>query len=304
MIEEPERGGARSAAVRRVLWITLRLNLAVAAAKLLSGGATHTLSLVADGFHSLLDGAGNVLGLLTLWVAHRPPDEDHQYGHRKIEVIASVGIGVLLLGAAVEIVLSAAGRLRGGPQPEFSVVSVAVMLVTMAVNLGVSRYETARGHALRSPFLLADARHTRSDLYTSSSVLAALLGLRLGIAWLDPLAAAVIAVIILVAAWKIMRSSFGVLADERLLDPDAVARVALGLPDVRWCDQVRTRGFADAVFLDLKVGIDPAVSLRRAHEVCDAIETRLKEAFPDLADIVIHPEPADDPRRGAPQTSR
>ncbi len=285
----------RAAAVRRVLWITLLLNLAVAAGKLLAGSSTSTLSIVADGFHSLLDSAGNIMGLIVLRVAHRPPDAEHQYGHRKIEVIASVGISLLLFVAAVEIAMSAARRFGGGTMAAFSGVSVGVMLATMAVNLGVSRYEAARGKALGSPFLIADARHTRSDLYASSSVLVALLGLRLGIGWLDPAAAAVIAAVILLAAWRILRWSLGVLADERLLDPAAVEGVVMAFPDVRSCAQVRTRGFADAVFLDLKIGVDPGLPLHQAHALCDRIEARLKEAFPELADIVIHPEPAGEP---------
>ncbi len=281
----------RAAAIRRVLWVTLFLNLGVALAKLSLGSFTRTLSLLADGYHSLLDGAGNVVGLVALAVAHRPPDEDHQYGHRKFEVIAATGISLLLFLAAAEILWSAWSRLTRGNDAVFSPASVGVMLATMAVNYGVSRYEAARGRLLRSPFLVADARHTSSDLYASASVLVALLALKLGVTWLDPVAAIVIAAVIVHAGYTVLRSSLAVLADERLIEPSLIEAVAYELPPIRSCRQIRTRGFADQIFLDLTVRLDPALSLRAAHEVCDRLEARLKERFPEIADIIVHLEP-------------
>ncbi len=287
------QGDSRSAAVRRVLWVTLWLNFAVALAKIVCGTLTSTLSMVADGYHSLLDGTGNILGLVAMSVAHRPPDEDHQYGHRKFEVLASTGISLLLFGAAAEILYASYGRLTVGSGAVFSSYSVAVMLFTMAVNLGVSRYEARRGRELHSPFLVADSRHTASDLYASASVLIALVALKLGATWLDPLSAVLIGAVIIRAGYKILRWSLGVLSDERLIEPALIEQVAVQLPHVRSCHAVRTRGFADAVFLDMKLGFDAALSLREVHDICDLIEDRLKERFPEIADIVVHPEPVE-----------
>jgi cation diffusion facilitator family transporter len=289
----------RSASVRRVLWATMWLNFAVAGAKIVCGTLTSTLSMVADGYHSLLDGTGNILGLLAISVAHRPPDEDHQYGHRKFEVLASTGISLLLFGAAAEILYAAYGRVTEGSDAIFSSYSVAVMLFTMAVNLGVSRYEARRGRELHSPFLVADSRHTASDLYASASVLIALVALKLGVTWLDPVAAVVIGAVIIRAGYKILRWSLGVLSDERLIEPALIEQVAAQFPHVRFCHAVRTRGFADAVFLDMKLGFDAALSLREVHEICDLIEGRLKERFPEIADIVVHPEPVENGVVGA-----
>ncbi len=287
------QGDKRSAAVRRVLWATLWLNFAVALAKIVCGTLTSTLSMVADGYHSLLDGTGNILGLVAMSVAHRPPDEDHQYGHRKFEVLASTGISLLLFGAAAEILYASYGRLTVGSDAIFSSYSVAVMLFTMAVNLGVSRYEARRGRELHSPFLVADSRHTASDLYASASVLIALVALKLGATWLDPLSAVAIGAVIIRAGYKILRWSLGVLSDERLIEPALIEQVAVQCPHVRSCHAVRTRGFADAVFLDMKLGFDAALSLREVHDICDLIEGRLKERFPEIADIVVHPEPVE-----------
>jgi len=292
----------RSAAVRRVLWITLIGNLGVAVAKLVVGMSTQTLSMIADGYHSLLDSASNVVGIVALSYAHLPPDEDHQYGHRKFEVLASIGISVMLLVAATEIVLNAWGRLSGGGSlAVFSPVSVVVMLITMAVNLSVSRYESLKGRQLHSPFLLADARHTATDFWSSLSVLAALLAIRSGWAWLDPLAALLIAGIIVHAGYQILRWSLGVLADRASIDAAAIQKIAREFPDVRSIQRVRTRGFSDVVFADMTVRLRPSMTLREAHDTCDLIEERVKSEFPEIADIIVHAEP-DEP--DAPERSR
>ena len=128
----PERASleTRNAGVRRVLWLTLGLNLLVAVLKLIYGSLTHTLSLRADGFHSLTDGSNTVLGLLGMWWAARPPDSKHPYGHEKVEVLAASAIGASLLLVAWNVVSGAIERLQHGAEaPELNLETWAVMLL-------------------------------------------------------------------------------------------------------------------------------------------------------------------------------
>jgi cation diffusion facilitator family transporter len=275
-----------------VLWITLILNLAVSAAKLIVGALSSTLSLIADGYHSLLDASGNIIGLATLRIAHKPPDDDHQYGHRKFEVLASMAISILLFATAFEILAQAWKRLHGDQIPTASGAALAVAITTLGVNIFVTRYETRAGRALRSPLLLADAQHTLSDVFATTAVLAAILLRLAGITWADPVAAAGIAAFIVWAGWRILTSGVNVIADRRVIDPDSVERVVLAFPGARECRRIRTRGFEDAAFLDLVVILDPGLSLMEAHDLCDRMEDALNAAHPELVDIVIHPEPA------------
>ncbi len=281
----------RGRQIRKVLWVTLALNLVVAGAKLLVGALTATLSLVADGYHSLLDGSGNIVGLIALRVASKPPDEDHQYGHRKFEVLASMGISMLLFATAFEILLTSMERLRGRSLPDPSWASVATVLGTLAVNVFVTRYESRWGRELHSLFLIADSRHTLSDVFASSGVLAAIVMIRGGLWWADPLAAVAIAGVIVVAGYRILTSGLDVIADRRVIDTAEIESAALAFPGALSCRNVRSRGFEDAVFLDLTVLLDPHLSLKEAHELCDRIEENLRRRFPQIADIVIHPEP-------------
>ena len=138
----------RNAAVSRVLFRVLLLNLAVAGAKLAFGYATGAVSIISDGFHSLTDSASNVIGLVGLRASLKPPDDDHPYGHRKYETLAAAGIFVFLLLVVVEVSRAALNRLAGGAAPHISIASFAVMLITLGINLLVVRYEGREGRRL------------------------------------------------------------------------------------------------------------------------------------------------------------
>ncbi|MET0165417.1 MAG: cation diffusion facilitator family transporter, partial [Vicinamibacterales bacterium] len=118
---------ARASVLTRVLAQVLALNVGVALAKLAFGYATGAISIVSDGFHSLTDGASNVMGIVAMRAARKPPDEDHPYGHRKYETLAAAGIFVFLLLVVIEVVQGALGRLRGGDAPDVTPASFAVM---------------------------------------------------------------------------------------------------------------------------------------------------------------------------------
>ena len=171
MAQSPLEPAARYAAVSRVLTHVLALNLGVALAKIIFGYSSGTVSILSDGFHSLTDAASNVVGLVGVRAAGRPPDSDHPYGHRKYETVAAAGVGVFLLLVFVELLRNAFNHLTGrAPVLEISIGSFVVMIVTIAVNLFVVRYESEEGERLASEVLIADATQTRGDvnLWTSS----------------------------------------------------------------------------------------------------------------------------------------
>jgi cation diffusion facilitator family transporter len=156
----------------------------------------------------------------------------------------------------------------------------------------VSWYEAREGRRLGSEYLIADAAHTRSDVYVSLGVVASFAGARAGVAWLDPLVALAIAVFIAVLAVRILVGSFNVLTDRATMAPEPIEAVVRAVPGVVDCRDVRTRGGADSVYVDLVVHLDGATSLGQAHDVADRIEEALKEAYPRIVDVVVHLEPA------------
>lgn len=281
----------RYSAVSRVLLLVLFLNLTVAAAKILLGIATGAISVLSDGLHSLTDTGSNVVALVGVRMARRPPDEDHPYGHRKFETMASLGILLFLLVVLVEVLWSAAERFIAGGAPHVSALSFAVMGGTFLVNSGVVLYERSAGRRLKSEILIADSHHTQSDLLTSAAVIVALAGVGLGYPWLDPVAAVVVAGFIGLACWRIFEDTARILADRIVLDEREIEATVRSVPHVVGCHQIRTRGSADHVFLDLHVWLDPEMRLYDAHSISHVVKDRLMARFPQIKDAVIHIEP-------------
>ena len=214
----------------------------MSAGKVVVGYLSGSLAMVADGFHSLVDGANNVIGLIVAAFAFRPPDPGHPYGHRKFETAATSMIGIALLALAWEIFSSAFGRTTRPALPEISLLNWAVMAATIGVNLFVSTYEAREGRRLQSAFLLADSTHTRADLYVSLGVVASFVAALLGASWADPLVAVVIAAIIAWQAGVILLGAFHVLTDRAVIPAEEIERLAGGVPGVLSIHNVRTRG--------------------------------------------------------------
>ena len=282
----------RYAAVERVLIRVLMLNLAVAIAKIAFGYASGAISILSDGFHSLTDAASNVVGLIGVRAARRPPDADHPYGHRKYETVAAAAVTVFLSLVVIEVLRNAFNHLTGRALPhDISVASFVVMLVTVAINLGVVAYESREAERLGSEILMADAMQTRGDVWSSVTVIAALVGARAGLPILDPLAALVVAGFIGHAGFQIARATTGILSDRIVISDADLEHVVMGVPGVLGCHHIRTRGSADHVFLDLHVWLPAGMRLTDAHDLSHVVKDRLMARYPQIADAVIHIEP-------------
>ena len=282
----------RYAAVARVLVRVLLLNLAVAIAKIAFGYASGAISILSDGFHSLTDAGSNIVGLVGVRAAGRPPDDDHPYGHRKYETVAAAAVTVFLLLVVVEVLRNAFNHLTGRSlPPEISVASFVVMVVTIGVNLLVVSYESRAAERLGSEILLADAMQTRGDVWSSLTVIAPLVGARAGVPILDPLAALVVAAFIGHAGFQIARATTGILSDRIVIADADLERVVMSVPGVLGCHHIRTRGSSDHVFLDLHVWMAADMRLTDAHHLSHIVKDRLMARYPQIADAVIHIEP-------------
>lgn len=281
----------RYASVVRILYRVLFLNLAVAFIKIALGYATGAVSIMSDGFHSLTDSASNVVALIGVSAARQPPDRDHPYGHRKYETMASLGILIFLVVVLMQVVSAAVDRLMHGGVPRVFPEGIGVMTMTLVTNVFVVRYELRAGHRLKSEVLLADAKHTRSDVLTSGAVLGALLGVWWGYPLLDPLAALLVALFIGHACWEIANEASRVLSDQVVIAEDDLRAVVTSVPDVLGCHHIRTRGPADHVFLDLHIWLDPLTPLENAHRTSHVVKDRLMSKYPQIVDVVIHIEP-------------
>jgi cation diffusion facilitator family transporter len=281
--------------VRRVLIITLVLNVVVALGKIVIGAISGVLAISADGVHSLIDGASNIVALIANRVANKPPDEDHPYGHRRYETLAALGIGAMLLLTAWEIVNSAIERLQSGETPEITLLTLLVPAVTLVVNIFVSRYERREGKRLKSELLLADAENTGADVFVTISVLLSTIAVGLfGWSWLDAVAALVVVALIAHAGWKVLRQTGRVLVDTAPYPPRELAALAETVPGVREVVRVRSRGSVDAGHVDVDVRVAPETTADHTAAIATAIRQRLEDNFNGVQEVEVHFMPDND----------
>ena len=278
--------------IRVVLWVVLVLNLAVAVAKLAYGIISHSAAMEADGFHSLFDGASNVVGLVGLWFASRPPDNEHPYGHGKFESFAAALIGVMLVFAGYTVGRGAIDSLFGRGLPtEVTTISFVVMFGTLGVNVLVTVWERRAGRRLGSEVLVADASHTLSDVMVSIGVIVSLVLVRAGWEMADGIVALLVAVAILRTAWGIISDVMITLGDAARLPAADVESCVRSVPRVLDCHAVRTRGPEAHVYVDLHVLVDPETTVKEGHVIAHDVEAALRAKYRQIADVVVHVEP-------------
>jgi cation diffusion facilitator family transporter len=277
--------------IRQVLIYVLFMNWGVAAAKLFYGWVIRSTSMTADGFHSFSDGSSNIIGLIGIWIASRPIDETHPYGHKKYETLTSVGISVLLFLVCFNVVREGILRFLHPVVPQVNLPSFLVMGTTLAINIAVMIYENKMGIILKSEILISDALHTRADILTSLSVIVTLICIKLGYPILDPIVSLLISGFIAYAAIEILKESSRVLSDGVAIPTEEIKRSVLSIKGVKECHQIRSRGRGDDIHIDLHVLVNPEMDVHRAHHLSYAIENKIKRDFRGVTDVVVHMEP-------------
>jgi cation diffusion facilitator family transporter len=268
------------------------LNWLVALAKLTYGIFTRSASMTADGFHSFADGTNNIIGLVGFYIAGRPVDKTHPYGHEKYETLTALGIGGLLLFVAFNIIKNAIQRISNPVIPEVNIGSFIVMAVTVGINIFVMVYENREGKRLKSDFLVSDSFHTRSDILVSCSVIVTLIAVKLGIPMIDTIVAVLIAIFISFSAFEILWQTSRVLSDAAVVPPETIKNIIMGFDDVVNCHNIRTRGRQDNICVDLHIWVKPAMHIDKSHELAHRIEERLKKEIPGIREVIAHIEPA------------
>jgi cation diffusion facilitator family transporter len=271
----------------------LVLNALVAVVKLVVGVRTHALAVLGAALESGLDLLNNAIGMILVTIAARGPDEDHPYGHAKFETIGTIGIVGFLSISCFELLRGAMLSLVQARAPRAaSLGDVGVMAATLVVNAGIVWYERARGRALASAFLTADAAHTSSDVYVTLLALASLLLTRAGAPRADAILGIAVALFIAWTGWQILRRSVPILVDARGMDAAELRRIATSIPGIRNVRAVRSRSTPSGqVFVELTIVVDGASTVQDAHALADAVELEVARAAGN-AEVVVHVEPA------------
>jgi len=290
--------------VKRILIVIFAINIATALAKGGYGLLTNSLSMSADGLHSLFDSTSNLIGLAGIFLAARPPDKEYPYGHAKFETFAALGIAVLLFASSIQLAYAAVNRMQTQSPPQITELSFAIMGITLLINIGVSYYEYVQGKRLKSSILVADSLHTRSDVFASVGVILGLYAVKIGYPLADPVIALLICGLIFLTGYRIVRESSNALLDKALVEEVLIVGLAESVEGVCSCHSVRTRGLAGEIFVDMHIEVDSSLSIDEAHKVGEDVESMIKSKVPEVLDVVVHLEPNSSCGILAKQTSK
>ncbi|MEK7393264.1 MAG: cation diffusion facilitator family transporter [Fibrobacterota bacterium] len=283
--------------VRQITWVGIWVNLVLSIAKILAGVFGHSRALIADGVESGMD----IVTSMVLVVGSRfwsaPPDKDHPYGHRRIETIITLGIGLVVGLVGVSIVYNALSALKTGANSQPSVLALVVAIGTVVSKELLYRWSSREGKKIRSMSVVANAWHHRSDAISSIPVVLSVAGSLIFPSWtfLDAVGALIAGGFILKAcgeiSWPALREMADTGADEKVLEK--LRDLALGVAGVKSIHDLRTRYVGSSIHVDLHVVVDPAISVLEGHGIGDEVVERLKE-LPDVIDVLVHVDPTDD----------
>lgn len=284
--------------IRKVTLVGSVLDLLLGVVKLVVGTTANSQSLIADGVHSLSD---LVTDMFVLWAAkhaHREPDQDHPYGHARIETAATVGLGIALITVAAGIAADAVSRMF---HPEELLVPGAAALWVAAASVvskeAIYHYTMRSARRLRSPLMRANAWHSRSDAISSIVVIIGVGGSMLGLAYVDAVAAVVVAWMVARIGWQLAWHSVRELIDEGLAeeDVDDIRRMIMSVDGVADLHLLRTRRMGGKVLVDVHILLDDShLSVSEGHQVSEVVRSQLIRRIDDVEDVTVHIDPEDD----------
>jgi cation diffusion facilitator family transporter len=283
-------------------WVGIFGNIVLALMKGIVGFMSGSKALIADAAHSASDVAGSAAVLIGLRAARKPPDQDHPYGHGKAESIAAIIVSMLLLIVGIEIGINAARSIYSGqvaPPAWYALIAIAV---SIAAKEAMFQYKYRLGKKLSSQALIANAWEHRSDVYSSIAALAGVGGAVLGSYWnmpalyyLDPAAGLFVAVLVVKMGYKLVMESIHSTMDHVLHQEDAeeLVRAAQKVKGVITVDDLRAREHGHYVIVDIKISVNPKITVSEGHDIGKVVKLKLMERFSHVSDVFIHVNPYD-----------
>ncbi|EPC03465.1 hypothetical protein L861_18170 [Litchfieldella anticariensis FP35 = DSM 16096] len=289
--------GAMTRDAYRVTLIGAALDGVLGMAKVVVGALVGSAALVADGVHSFSDLVTDAFVLAATHFGRQAPDTNHPYGHGRIETLATLWLGSILIFVAGGIAWASLTRLFTGilvPAPGLWAIGLAI--VALFAKEWIFRYTMRVAKRIRSKLLEANAWHSRSDALSTIVVLIGLIGAQFGVGWLDAIAAAVVALMVGKIGASLLWESSQELVDTALPkdEQQRMRHVAEQVPDVHNVHDLRTRTVGGHVLLDLHIVVPPRVTVSEAHEIGNEVSRRLRDTFPNLTDVTFHVDPEND----------
>ncbi|MCX7627841.1 MAG: cation diffusion facilitator family transporter [Methylophilaceae bacterium] len=290
----------RHALTNRSTWVSVIVNLLLTAAQVVAGLLAHSQSLIADGLHSLSDLVCDFLVLIANKLSKNPADEGHPYGHGRVETAASFALGAILATTGGGIMVVAAIKLQNVETlPPVAPLALWVALIALVTKEGLFRYMLHVGERLRSPMLIANAWHARSDAASSLVVAVGITGNLMGYLFADAVAAIVVGFMIVrmgvVFAWDALQELID--AGLSVEEVDSIRQTLIDTPGVENLHELRTRRMAHRALVDAHILVDPRISVSEGHSIAERARNRVLKSHPMVMDVLVHVDPEDDTQR-------
>lgn len=287
----------RSKTILIVSLVSATINALLALFKIVIGKIGHSQALIADGVHSISDLISDALVYIAARAGGQEPDQDHPYGHQRIETIATIIIAMILIAVSAGIFYEAIIRvIHPGLHPKPMIWVIITAIISIIANEGLFWYSKNQGEKIKSPLLISNAWHNRSDAFVSIIVLLSVIGSLVGLPWLDSVGAIIIALLILKMGgkmiWQAARELVDTGVNEKKLHVirDTISQVT-GVVSLH---QLRTRLHGEQIFVDCHIIVDPRISVSEGHHIGDLVHKQLIETVSNVTDVTVHIDPEDD----------
>ena len=273
-------------------------NLVLSIFKLFAGIVANSGAMVSDAVHSASDVFSTFIVIIGVKISSKEADEKHQYGHERLECVASIVLAIILCGTGIAIGLTGAKKIIAGGSSNLMVPGVLALvaaILSIAVKEGMYWYTRGAAVKINSDALMADAWHHRSDALSSVGSLVGILGARLGFPILDPVASVVICIFIVKAAIDIFRSSIDKMTDSSCDEKitDEMKTVILASDGVLRLDEIKTRQFGSKIYVDIEISADGNKTLSEAHNIAENVHCAIEKDFPTVKHCMVHVNPAE-----------
>lgn len=283
----------------RVSAISIVINLILSLLKFIAGVVAKSGAMISDAVHSASDVFSTFIVMIGVKVSDKQSDNEHQYGHDRMECVAAIVLAVILAITGIGIGVAGIEKITGGNYGELEIpgrLALIAAIVSIVVKEWMYWFTRAAAKKINSGALMADAWHHRSDALSSVGSFIGIFGARMGYPILDPIASVVICVFIEKAAYDVFRDAIDKMVDKACDEKtiEEMKQVVMEQKGVIHIDEIRTRLFGAKVYVDVEISADGEIPLKKSHQIAENVHTAIEEHFPTVKHCMVHVNPLEE----------